>query len=160
MGETVVRDCDSVERFHTAAMRLHYDEARVITPQEFCSVLRRCSLGARRPLEDAERIASMLKNADLIVTAWAGELLVGVARSVTDFAYCCYISDLAVDEAWQGRGIGKELIRRTQARLHPEAKLILLSAPNATSYYPKIGFEPHPSAWVIGARTELRDGAP
>lgn len=118
-------------------------------------MLRRCTLGARRPVDDRERIAAMLEHADLLVTAWAGETLIGVARSVTDFVYCCYLSDLAVDEAWQGRGVGTELIRRTQARLHPEAKLILLSAPNATAYYPKIGFEPHPSAWVVGARSAV-----
>ncbi len=136
-------------------MDIRYEDARSITSGEFCSVLSRCSLGVRRPLEDGDRIAAMLKNADLIVTAWAGDLLVGVARSVTDFVYCCYLSDLAVDEAWQGRGVGTELIRRTQARLHPAAKLMLLAAPDATGYYPKIGFEPHPSAWVIGARSPL-----
>jgi GNAT superfamily N-acetyltransferase len=133
-------------------MDLRYDDARAITPEEFCSVLSRCSLGARRPLAETERVAAMLKNADLV---WAGELLVGVARSVTDFVYCCYLSDLAVDEDRQGRGVGTELIRRTQARLHPEAKLMLLAAPDATGYYPKIGFEPHPSAWVVGARAAL-----
>ena len=136
-------------------MDIRYEDARAITPEEFCSVLSRCSLGARRPLEDTDRIAAMLKNADLVVTAWAGDLLVGVARSVTDFVYCCYLSDLAVDEVWQGHGVGTELIRRTQARLHPAAKLMLLAAPNATGYDPKIGFEPHPSAWVSGARAPL-----
>lgn len=137
-------------------MDITYEDARRITAEEFCDVLRRTTLGERRPLGDRARVEAMLANANLLVTAWAGATLVGVARSVTDFVFCCYLSDLAVDEAWQGRGVGKELIRRTQARLHPEAKLILLAAPKAVAYYPKLGFEPHPSAWVVGARSELR----
>lgn len=137
-------------------MDIVYEDARAISAEEFCDVLRRSTLGERRPLHDRARIEAMLAHANLLVTAWAGTTLVGVSRSVTDFAFCCYLSDLAVDVAWQGHGVGKELIRRTQARLHPEAKLILLAAPKAVDYYPKIGFEAHPSAWVVGARVELR----
>lgn len=138
-------------------MDVVYQDERVISAAEFADVLRRSTLGERRPLGDVARLEAMLAGAGLVVTAWAGGTLVGVARSVTDFVYCCYLSDLAVDVAWQRRGIGRELIRRTQARLHPEAKLILLSAPKATAYYPRIGFEPHPSAWVVGARAELSE---
>jgi GNAT superfamily N-acetyltransferase len=137
-------------------MEPNYEDGRRITPEQFIDVLRRSTLAERRPVDDPERIGAMLAHADLLCTAWAGGTLVGVARSVTDFAFCCYLSDLAVDAAWQGRGVGTELIRRTQARLHPAAKLILLSAPKATAYYPRIGFEAHPSAWVIGARQTLR----
>ena len=142
-------------------MDIEYRDDRPITPEEFAGVLRRSTLGERRPVGDLARLAEMLANANLLVTAWAGATLIGVARSVTDFAYCCYLSDLAVDTAWQGRGVGTELIRRSQVRLHPEAKLILLSAPKATAYYPKIGFQPHASAWVIGAREAVgsRGGA-
>jgi Predicted acetyltransferase len=136
-------------------MDIHYEDARAITAEEFCDVLRRSTLAERRPVDDPARIDSMLKHANLLVTAWAGETLIGVARSLTDFAYCCYLSDLAVDAAWLGRGVGTELIRRTQARLHPSARLILLAAPKAAGYYPKIGFEAHPSAWVVGARAPL-----
>ena len=138
-----------------AVMELNYEDARTITAEQFIDVLQRSTLAERRPVDDRERIGTMLAQADLLCTAWAGGLLVGVARSVTDFAYCCYLSDLAVDAAWQSRGVGTELIRRTQARLHPAARLILLSAPNATGYYPKIGFTAHPSAWVAGARQPL-----
>lgn len=80
-----------------------------------------------------------------------GETLIGVARSVTDFSYCCYLSDLAVDQAWQKQGVGRELIRTTQRQLHPRCTLILLSAPQATGYYPKIGMTQHPSAWTAPA---------
>ena len=90
--------------------------------------------------------------APMQVTAWDGELLVGVARSVTDFEYCCYLSDLAVDEKYQKRGIGKELIRLTQSRLGSKAKIILLAAPKAEGYYGKVGFTQHRSAWVMGGK--------
>lgn len=135
-------------------MEIHYESERKISEVEFVDVLRRSSLAERRPVEDDACIAAMLAHANLLCTAWDGEKLVGVARSVTDFAWCCYLSDLAVDVAYQKRGIGRELIRRTQSRLGEGAKLILLSAPKAAEYYPKLGFTAHPSAWVIGARRE------
>lgn len=82
--------------------------------------------------------------------------LVGAARSVTDFHYCCYVSDLAVDQAYQKQGIGRELIRHTRTRLGPRTTVMLLAAPAARDYYPKIGFETHPSAWVLGADAPLK----
>ena len=100
-------------------------------------------------MDDAETIAGMLANADLTVTAWDGELLVGVARSVTDFNYCCYLSDLAVDAAYQRQGIGVELIAHTQAQLGPRCNLILLAAPAAANYYGHIGFNHHPRCWIL-----------
>ena len=91
----------------------------------------------------------MLQHANLLCSAWDDEKLVGVARSLTDFDYCCYLSDLAVDEEYQKKGIGKELIRLTQSKLGSDAKLILLAAPKAEGYYAKIGFEAHRSAWIL-----------
>ena len=98
----------------------------------------------------------MLQHANLLCTAWDGSKLVGVARSVTDFEYCCYLSDLAVDEDYQKAGIGRELIRLTRSRLGNKAKIILLAAPAAEAYYPKIGFDAHKSAWVLGAESKLK----
>jgi predicted N-acetyltransferase YhbS len=106
------------------------------------------TLGERRPVNDHERMKLMLQNANLIVTAWDGDLLVGIARSVSDFSYATYLSDLAVRASHQTQGIGKELIRRTQ-QLGGQATVILLSAPKATEYYPHIGMKPHPSAWTL-----------
>lgn len=125
----------------------HHDHA--LTPAEFVDVLRRSTLAERRPVDDPATIAGMLANAGLTITAWDGDTLVGVARSVTDFTYCCYLSDLAVDEAYQRQGIGVELIARTQAMLGPRCKIILLAAPAAVDYYPRIGFRRHPSAWTL-----------
>jgi GNAT superfamily N-acetyltransferase len=91
----------------------------------------------------------MLEHADLVVTARAEERLVGVSRAITDFNYCTYLSDLAVDQAYQGHGIGRELIRRTHEAAGTNTSLILLAAPKARTYYPHIGMEPHDSAWII-----------
>ncbi len=120
-----------------------------LSVDEFIGVLESSTLAERRPVGDRACIAGMLEHADLIVTARAGDALVGVARSVTDFNYCCYLSDLAVDERYQKRGIGKRLIDETQDRLGSKCNLILLSAPAAIEYYPRIGFEKHPQAWIL-----------
>lgn len=106
------------------------------------------TLGERRPVDDRERMGRMLKEANLVVTAWDGNELVGISRSMTDFAYATYLSDLAVHIAYQKKGIGKELIRRTQLAA-PQARIILLAAPKAVGYYPHIGFTQHPSAWIL-----------
>jgi N-acetylglutamate synthase-like GNAT family acetyltransferase len=120
-----------------------------LTPGEFIDILNRSTLGKRRPVDDHACINGMLENADIIVTAVENGKIIGVARSVTDFNYCCYLSDLAVDEAYQNRGIGKKLIEMTQKQLGNSCKIILLSAPDATEYYPKIGFTQHTSAWTL-----------
>jgi len=130
-----------------------YSSTRTITPEEFVDLLRRSTLAERRPVNDPACIAAMLRHAGILCTAWVDDRLVGVSRSVTDFEYCCYLSDLAVDVAFQHCGIGRALVALTQARLGPKAKIILLAAPKAVGYYPKLGFEAHPSAWIIGSRT-------
>ncbi|EIJ2221184.1 GNAT family N-acetyltransferase [Vibrio cholerae] len=136
-------------------MEVEYFVNRPITPEQFVDLLNKTTLGARRPTDNYECISGMLENADLLVSAWIGERLVGVARSVTDFHYCCYLSDLAVSEQIQSKGIGKELIRQTFVSLKKGCKLILLSAPQATEYYPKIGFKQHNSAWLMSDLEEL-----
>jgi predicted N-acetyltransferase YhbS len=116
---------------------------------------RASTLGERRPVDDRERMRLMLANGNLVVTAWDGELLVGIARSVSDFSYATYLSDLAVRASHQRQGIGRELIRRTQAQ-GGQASVILLSAPKAAEYYPRIGMKLHPSAWWLKADEKLR----
>jgi len=109
---------------------------------------RASTLGERRPVDDRARMGEMLANANLVVTAWDGDLLVGISRSLTDFSYVTYLSDLAVRLSHQRQGIGRELIRETQRR-SGEAYIILLAAPKAMDYYPRIGFTGHPSAWIL-----------
>jgi len=110
---------------------------------------RASTLGERRPVDDRARMAAMLRHADIIVTAWDGDLLVGIARSVSDLSYFTYLADLAVRVSHQRHGIGKELIRRTQEAGGPETNLLLLAAPAAEEYYPHIGFSRHESAWLL-----------
>ncbi|OHC83204.1 MAG: GNAT family N-acetyltransferase [Rhodospirillales bacterium RIFCSPLOWO2_12_FULL_67_15] len=122
------------------AMTMVYARESALDPEEFTDVLRRSGLAARRQVDEPDRIRAMARNANLTLTARdSGGGLIGVARSLTDFAYCCYLSDLAVDAAWQRRGIGRELIRRTREAAGPGATLLLLSAPNAMDYYRRIG---------------------
>lgn len=116
---------------------------------------RASTLGERRPVDDQERMRVMLENANLVFTAWDDDLLVGLARSVSDFAYCTYLSDLAVRASHQRLGIGRELVRRTRDA-GGQAQIILLAAPKAVAYYPRIGFQHHPQAWVLGTEQALR----
>lgn len=120
-----------------------------LCPEEFIDVLVRSTLAGRRPVGDAETIRGMLRHADIILTARVDRLLVGVSRAITDFSYCTYLSDLAVDETYQRGGIGKELIRRTHEAAGLQTTLILLAAPLARGYYPRIGMRPHDSCWLI-----------
>lgn len=105
--------------------------------------------GLRRPTQDLARIGRMLQHADLVLTAWHGAQLVGIARALTDFSYCCYLSDLAVDRAFQRRGIGGELLARVRTAIGDQCNLLLLSAPEAVDYYPQQGFAPAEHAFLI-----------
>lgn len=120
-----------------------------ITAEQFIDVLNRSTLGERRPVDDRACMEGMVRNSNLCVTAWDGARLVGVARSMTDFHYACYLSDLAVDTRYQRLGIGKALIAHTQKQLGPRCRLRLIAAPGAAEYYPKIGFTRNTNCWEI-----------
>jgi GNAT superfamily N-acetyltransferase len=113
------------------------------------------TLGERRPVDDRDRMAGMLRHANLVITAWDGDRLVGIARSVSDFHYATYLSDLAVRLSYQRQGIGVELMRRTQDAA-PRATVILLAAPAAAGYYPRVGLTRHESAWILRPGETLR----
>ena len=136
-------------------LNIEYKLNPKLTENEFMHILNRSTLGERRPINDKECINGMLKNADIIVIATKNEEIIGVARSITDFNYCCYLSDLAVDKKYQKHGIGKKLIDMTQKQLNEKCKIILLSAPSATEYYQKIGFTQHSSAWTLSRDEKL-----
>lgn len=127
---------------------IEYRKDKELDLDAFIGVYVASGLGERRPVGNREVMRAMLERADLVVSAWAGERLVGLARTLTDFVYVAYLSDLAVDQAWQRQGIGRELIRRTEAELAPDCLVTLLAAPGAREYYGKVGFAQHPSAWV------------
>jgi predicted N-acetyltransferase YhbS len=132
-----------------------YQVERNLDPSEFIDVLNRSTLGERRPVNDVDRINKMCENANLIVTARLDGNLIGIARSITDFVYCTYLSDLAVDKEFQKKGIGKRLIEETKKQ-SPLAKLILLSAPAAIEYYPKIGMKKHDYCFILDDIKELK----
>src|ERR1700722_6961756 len=106
-----------------------------LSAQEFHDILVASTLSKRRPVDDFDRLERMLRNADIIVTARDSSRLVGISRAITDFSYCCYLSDLAVDVRYQRQGIGRRLIEETRAHAGQFAKLILIAAPEAESYY-------------------------
>jgi GNAT superfamily N-acetyltransferase len=118
-------------------------------PVEFIDLLERSTLAERRPVDEPETIKGMLEHADIIVTARSGGRLIGVSRAISDFSFCTYLSDLAVDAHYQRKGIGKELIRRTHDAAGRATTLILLAAPKARAYYPRVGMAPHDSCWII-----------
>jgi GNAT superfamily N-acetyltransferase len=134
-------------------MTITYRIEPELTPEDFIDVLRRSTLAERRPIHDLDTIRAMLKNADVIVTALLDGLLIGVSRAITDFAYCTYLSDLAVDESHQREGIGRVLIRRTHEAAGLNTTLILLAAPKASRYYPHIGMTRHESCWITPGST-------
>jgi GNAT superfamily N-acetyltransferase len=133
-----------------------YQLEPALSPQDFIDVLIRSTLAERRPIDDPATIQGMLDNADLMVTARLNGLLVGISRAITDFSYCTYLADLAVDVKHQGHGIGRELIRRTHEAAGQHTALILLSAPKAQTYYPHIGMTRHESCWIIPRQARTR----
>jgi ribosomal protein S18 acetylase RimI-like enzyme len=130
-------------------MNIKYTTTQKMTSDEFIDILKRSTLGERRPIDNVKCIEGMLDHADILVLAMDEEKIVGVARAMTDFNYACYLSDLAVDVAYQKMGIGQKLIVKVQGELEESCKIILLSAPDAVGYYPKIGFTGHGSAWTL-----------
>lgn len=140
----VDRSCDDRNKMIT------YESKRTITAEQLASVF--ASSGIRRPTEDLQRMQQMLDAADLLITAWDGEKLVGVSRSLTDFCFACYLSDLAVDRDYQHKGIGKRLIDLTRDAITESTMLLLIAAPEANEYYPKIGFERMDRAWWINRK--------
>jgi predicted N-acetyltransferase YhbS len=133
-------------------MKITYRSNHAITAEEFIDVLKRSTLDQRRPVHDKDRIQQMLDHGNVTITAWDGDKLVGISRGLTDYAFCCYLSDLAVDESYQHQGIGKELVHLTHQNAGENTTLILLAAPAAIDYYPKIGMEHVNNCYIIRRR--------
>lgn len=129
---------------------IEYRAGHALDLDAVIELYRASTLGERRPVDDPPRMASMLRHANLVLTAWDGPLIVGIARALSDFSFATYLSDLAVRASHQRQGIGRELIRRV-GEAGGKAKIVLLAAPKAVDYYPHVGFEKHPSAWVKDA---------
>jgi GNAT superfamily N-acetyltransferase len=119
-------------------LQITYKVNAEINAEELSSVFR--ASGIKRPVDDLPRLGRMIDHADILISAWDGIKLVGIARAITDFSYCCYLSDLAVDKNYQKNGIGKELIALLKDELGEEVALLLLASQEAMEYYPRIGF--------------------
>ncbi|HEY5313473.1 MAG TPA: GNAT family N-acetyltransferase [Pirellulales bacterium] len=130
---------------------IHYKIEPGLQVDEFIDVLVRSTLAERRPVHDRPTIEMMLARADIVFTARCDGLLVGVSRAITDFSFCTYLSDLAVDQRFQRQGIGRHLIRHTHEAAGLKTTLILLAAPAAESYYPHVGMTQHQSCWILRA---------
>lgn len=130
-------------------MSIEYKINTAISADEFIDLLDRSTLAERRPVDDRACMKGMIENSNLVVSAWQDDLLVGIARSVTDFHYACYTSDLAVDKELQRSGVGKKLQVLTQKQLGPKCKLIVIAAPAANEYYEHIGFTNIDRCWVL-----------
>ncbi len=126
-----------------------YQDNAIISPEQAIDLYIRSTLGERRPINNPSTFSDMLTNANLIISAWDEEKLIGISRSFTDFSYVTYLADLAVDASYQRQGVGKRLIEETQLRLGPECMIVLLAAPKANTYYEHIGFEHNPRAWTL-----------
>lgn len=130
-------------------MTIDYKINEAISADQFIELLKDSSLAERRPIDDKECVRGMLANGNLAITAWSGDKLVGIARSITDFHYACYLSDLAVAKDFQNSGIGKKLIQLTREQLGHHCMLNLISAPNANAYYGHIGMTHNPRCWTL-----------
>jgi GNAT superfamily N-acetyltransferase len=130
-------------------MTIDFKVNHPVTTDQFIGLLESSTLGERRPIQDRSCMEGMLVHSNLIVSAWDGSLLVGIARSVTDFHYACYLSDLAVHQNYQRTGIGKRLQSLTQMQLGPRCKVTLLAAPAASSYYGRLGYTHSDRCWLL-----------
>lgn len=130
-------------------LAVEYRVDRPLNADQFVDILERSTLGERRPIADRVCMEGMVSRASLMVTAWDGATLVGVARSMTDFCYACYLSDLAVDVDYQRAGVGRALVQHTLKQLGARCKIRLISAPAAADYYRKIGFVQNLSCWEL-----------
>lgn len=128
-------------------MRIEYRTDRVPSVDQIINVY--WSAGLKRPIEDEERIRKMYEHSNLIVTAWKEDELIGVARSLTDFSFCCYCSDLAVNLSYQKQGIGRRLLEITKEQIGDSCMLLLLSVPTAMEYYPKIGMQKVENGFIL-----------
>jgi GNAT superfamily N-acetyltransferase len=130
-------------------MPIRFSDSVPISVEQAVELYKRSTLAERRPVTRPDIFAGMIQNASLTVTAWDQDRLVGIARTLTDFTYVAYLADLAVDAEYQKQGIGKRLIAETRQRLGAECMIVLLAAPGANEYYPKLGFEHNPRAWML-----------
>ena len=130
-------------------MEIVYKDDADLAVESAINLYKASTLGERRPVDRPDIFEDMLRHADVMITAWDKDRLVGICRTLTDFSYVAYLADLAVDVEYQRKGIGKKLIEETKSKLGPNCLVVLLAAPRANEYYEPLGFEHNPRAWVL-----------
>lgn len=138
-------------------MKIEYRDDAKISVEVGIDLYKKSTLGERRPIDHPDIFEGMLNNANLTISAWHEQRLIGIARSLTDFTYVAYLADLAVDAEYQKQGIGEQLIEETKRRLGGDCMIVLLAAPKANDYYPKLGFEHNPRAWTLKGKQSLQE---
>ena len=134
---------------------VEYKINQPITVAQFIGLLKRSTLGERRSIEDRACMAGMLSNSNLTVSAWDNAEIVCIARSMTDFHYACYLSDLAESKKYQKTDIGRQLQILTQQQLGPSCSLILIAAPAANAYYEHLGYTNNQRCWVLERESSI-----
>lgn len=152
VGEPSNATNESLEK----AATIEYKIGNQLDIDKVIELYRASTLGERRPVDDRERMTEMLQNANLVITAWDNGQMVGIARSLSDFSYVTYLADLAVRQSHQRHGIGKQLIQQTREAAGEQSSIVLLAAPAAERYYPRIGFTQHGSAWILRPGEEIK----
>jgi ribosomal protein S18 acetylase RimI-like enzyme len=142
-------------RWKRVIMSINYEINKPISTDQFIELLIESRLGERRPVQDRKCMEGMISNSNLMVSAWETGQLVGLARSMTDFHFACYLSDLAVSRSHQKRGIGRQLQIQTQKQLGPNCTLILIAAPAANTYYEHLGYTKNQNCWVLGRDSRI-----
>ena len=136
--------------------QVNYSIVSHVDVHEFIDLLNRSGLAERRPVDDLLCMEEMVKFGNLMVTARVGSLMVGIARSLTDFHYACYLSELAVDRHYQTFGIGTELQKFTQQQLNKHCRIIVIAAPDADGYYGRLGYVRNERCWVMGRQSQFK----
>ena len=95
-----------------------------------------------KPIAGAARLQVMIDETQLVLSVWDDEHLIGFARCLTDFEYCCYLSDILILPAYEGHQIGRQLIATLQAYIGPRVTLSLRAADSAVGFYERINL-PH-----------------
>ena len=137
-------------------MSIEYHTDRKITTEQFIQILKDSTLAERRPVNDSNRMQKMVKNAAIMISAWDENLLVGIARSISDFAHWTYLADLAVHQKYHKKGIGKKLIELTRTVTGEDVNMILIAAPAAKDYYGHLGFSKNEQSWVLWENDTLK----
>jgi ribosomal protein S18 acetylase RimI-like enzyme len=120
-------------------MTVIYAQEQDLPAADYISVVGATIMRDRRPIGNPERVDRMLRGSNMIVAARENGSIVGVLRAISDGDWVCYVSDLAVRDDHQHKGIGKGLLDACKAILGPGIVLVLVAYPEAEAFYRRLG---------------------